>query len=252
MMTTYYLLVKAINKHQTAISEYKDKLFCKYFDVDYNMIKNEPITIKHILSIVVYADLSAFCTEFRTTYRQLKEDINETNVIKRHTELYWYAKTLYESVQFYGNSLKSTLSTVYHGLSIKMCFEEFKTYFNSPISTTTSRKAARLFTKNNNGIVLSLKCGIKESNDISKIPKYLSVSWISDFPGEEEQLFYGSHVVLTIFNIMECKNKKFIQHDKELSVLNKFQDIIQNEYVQWNENNEDIKHLVSLIKKQRS
>eukprot|EP01084_Bolivina_argentea_P016789 31367_1 len=66
-------LVKAIRQHKVAIHEHKHVLFCKYYDKKYNIVRNEPIGIGHILAIVIYTDLSAFCTKFRGTYRKQKK-----------------------------------------------------------------------------------------------------------------------------------------------------------------------------------
>ena len=35
------------------------------------MIRNDPIGLQHILSLIIYTDLSSFCTKYRQTYRKL-------------------------------------------------------------------------------------------------------------------------------------------------------------------------------------
>eukprot|EP01084_Bolivina_argentea_P243402 408047_1 len=127
---------------------------------------------------------------------------------------------------------------VYHGLNRKMNFEEFQSYFNQPISTTSSIEAAQMFSRGT-GIILTLKSAAKHLRDARKIPKYLSVSFLSDFPGEEERLFYGAYVIFQISNIIEAET--LTDHSKELSALIDFQKLIQNEAIEWNSSiNSDI------------
>eukprot|EP01084_Bolivina_argentea_P112707 200989_1 len=76
-----------------------------------------------------------------------------------------------------------------------------------------------------------------------KKPKYLSVSWLSCFPNEDEKLFYGSYVMLQISNITEATNLR--HHAKELEMLNKFQKIIQNQIVGWNKDKDQ--HMVHAL-----
>eukprot|EP01084_Bolivina_argentea_P293825 505442_1 len=128
------LLVKAIKNHLIAkTAEYP--LICKYFDIKYNIIRNQPIGIKHILAVVVYTDMSQFCTEFRKTYRKIKAEETVQQVAARHVELYYCARNLYESIEFFGEYMDENLK-VYHGLKNKMMFREFRACFNQPISTT--------------------------------------------------------------------------------------------------------------------
>ena len=65
----------------------------------------------------------------------------------------------------------------------------------------------------------------------SAAPRYLSVSWLSDFTGEEEHLFYGQNVSFQIVNIIESATCK--EHKKALALFRKFQRLIQNEQVEW-------------------
>ena len=68
---------------------------------------------------------------------------------------------------------------LFHGLNKKMLFPKFTAYFNQPISTTPSMKVAQEFA-DQSGIILSLKAGPENGIDP---PKYLSVNWLSQYPG---------------------------------------------------------------------
>merc|ERR1719491_2784672 len=122
-----------------------------------------------------------------------------------------------------------TLS-VFHGLSMKFLFERFTAYFNHPISTTSSYIIAHQFSKGI-GVILRLMAAANVLGDIKRIPKYMSVSWMSSFPGEEELLFYGRNVIFALADIAEAENHT--KHSKELAIFNLFQNIVLNEKVQW-------------------
>eukprot|EP01084_Bolivina_argentea_P064295 117284_1 len=221
------MLVKAINQQQIAQTA-EDPLICKYFDKKYNILRNEHIGIRHVLSLVIYTDLSAFCTIFRKTYRSINADETVQEIAKRHIEFYYYARNLWEAIEFFGEYMDENLN-VYHGLKTKMLFRKFRTHFNQPISTTTSLKAANEFS-NSGGVILSLKSGAKYYNKLKQKPKFLSVSWLSDYPGEKELLFYGA--AFEINNIIEVK-RNMTKHTTELKIFNTFQKLIENQTIDW-------------------
>eukprot|EP01084_Bolivina_argentea_P265255 449540_1 len=140
--------------------------------------------------------------------------------------------------------------TLYHGLGIILYFAKFTTQFYQPISTTTSLHAARNFT-DGVGIILELKSGVKQVRNSAQAPKFLSVSWVSSFPYENEKLFYGSQVIFEISNIIEAENVK-IKHRQELAMFNRFQQSIQNESVNWHNNDKMVEALAILIRTQQN
>eukprot|EP01084_Bolivina_argentea_P008991 16828_1 len=218
------LLTNAIKKHKIAM-EHHEELQCTYFDSEYNILRNEFIGMRHIFSIITYSDIGKFCTAFRSTFRMTNGETDIQQVEKRHIELYHYSRSLFEAVEFFGEEMSSELH-VYHGLNRVMYFQKFAAYFNQPISTTTNLTAAHNFTQGC-GIILTLK----SAQGLTKIPKYLSIAWISCFPHEEELLFYGASVSFQIINIHESEGLK--THAKELKLLNQFQRMISNEEVKW-------------------
>eukprot|EP01083_Nonionella_stella_P120906 362797_1 len=243
-----HLLVKAIKLHQVALSKlYREHFIAKYYDRQYNIARNESIGLRHILAIVTYTDMSDFCTAYRSTYRMIEKETETHHVTARHRQLYFYSRTLFEAIQFFGQSMEPSLK-VYHGLNKVLHFESFAAFFNQPISTTTDINTAFQFA-NGKGIILTLKSGAKYANDPSRIPKYLAVSWLSCFPNENEKLFYGAHVHFKIHNIIEAHNS--MGHSKELALLNKFQNTVRNKPVNWTKTKKQrIEALVALIKKQ--
>eukprot|EP01084_Bolivina_argentea_P253462 425744_1 len=242
------LLIKAINMHQIAlIGDYKHELICKYYDYEYNIIRNDPIGIKHILSIIIYTDMSHFCSAYRKTYRRIEDETTDEQVTNRHIQLYNYARCLLEAVEFFGEEMDAEMK-VFHGLDKVMNFHKFTAYFNQPISTSKSFRTAQMFSKGI-GIILGLQSGSELVNNTCKIPKYLSVSFLSSFPNEDEKLFYGSSLRFKIYNIIEAETNK--GHLKEMLMLNNFQKMLNNQTVEWNkQSHKMIDRLVMLMQQQ--
>eukprot|EP01084_Bolivina_argentea_P272522 464026_1 len=125
---------------------------------------------------------------------------------------------------------------VYHGLNRVLYFERFTAFFNQPISTASTFAAAAGFCQGV-GIILTLKSGTEYGTLTSKVPKYLEVAWLSDFPDEDERLFYGGNVHFQIHDIHNINNETntYQSHKEQLLILNKFQKIIGNRSVQLKE-----------------
>eukprot|EP01084_Bolivina_argentea_P185180 319353_1 len=70
----------------------------------YGIDKDNPITLNHLLSIILYCDFSLLCTSFSSTFRKLfpSETLNSA---KKRNQKYWYlSKYLRETVQYFGMS----------------------------------------------------------------------------------------------------------------------------------------------------
>eukprot|EP01083_Nonionella_stella_P167178 561167_1 len=239
-----HLLIKSLKMRSVAHNEYD--LQCTHYDAEYNIIRNKPIGVRHLLAIVIYTDCSAFCTVFRSTFRMVHANESEESVTKRHCQLYFYSRFIYEALEYFGNEMPKRLG-VYHGLNCVMFFNRFTAWFNQPISTTNSLAAAYQFA-DSTGIILKFK-RVQGSNS-SMIPKYLNVSWLSAYPNEDEKLFYGKHVVFEIYDIIEAATCE--THRKDLKLLNLFQKLVKNKHISWDQNNHDmIPNMVQLIHKQR-
>ena len=235
-------LFKAVAWHK-CLAKNQDYI-CKYYDKEFNIIRNEKIGIRHIFALLVYTDYSDFCKAFRETYRIMNKNETNVEVAERHRQLYHYSRALFEAIEFYGQYMKIGDKALYHGLNQVMYFPKFNAWFNQPISTTPSMTKAKEF--GDGGIILKLKPGTSAESDP---PKYFDVSCLSQFPHEEEKLFYGSHVNFEIDDIIEAAVNK--SHAKEMQMLNKFQRTLQNERIKW-QNNREMDAMAALIRKQQN
>eukprot|EP01083_Nonionella_stella_P205315 747771_1 len=239
------VVVQAIRCHKIAMDHYQNELICKHYHSQYNLIRNEIIGIRHIFSVMVYTNFSQFCTAFRTTYR-ITNDESIESVTNQHQQLYYFAKSLYEAIEFFGSYLDPNVP-VYHGLNHKMCFAKFTAFFNQPISCTTDPTIAQQFSEGS-GIILTLKAATDYLDDPTKTVKYLSVAWLSDYPNEDEKLCYGKYVVFRICNIHSTEANKLQGHSVGLTVLNKLQETIENKDVHWKDTDKYTQLLVRMIK----
>ena len=91
------LLIKSIEYYQSAKNKYK----AKYFDPNYNILRNENISLRHVFAIIAYTDNSKLCTAFRTTYRTIEKETKDSQVTERHKQYYHWARALLLSTYIY-------------------------------------------------------------------------------------------------------------------------------------------------------
>eukprot|EP01084_Bolivina_argentea_P291162 500388_1 len=93
---------------------------------------------------------------------------------------------------------------LYVGINKPFVFDKFTSIFHRLLSTSTSRPALQQFSQGR-GVILTLKSGTSQRLHYAKPPKYLAVSWLSDFPNESQYILYGSHNLLEITDIIEAE-----------------------------------------------
>eukprot|EP01084_Bolivina_argentea_P044722 82285_1 len=203
----------------------------KQYNRSYGISRGQPMSTHQILAICLYTDISKLCTDYRSTFRRVDGDKNEESTRIRHCKYYFFSRFIYEAIEFFG-SVMNDKDTVYHGLNQPFLFDEFLTHFNAPTSTTVDKISAQNFASDG-GIILELKNGNTDidvnpiiSQYESNQPRYLDVSWISDFGHERELLFFGK---LIIFKIQDIIHKEIQKNT--LKQLNLLQEIIENKQV---------------------
>ena len=107
-----------------------------------------------------------------------------------------------------------------------------------PVSTTTLYNIAHQF-GGAAGIILRLMAAANVLGDIA-------VSWMSAFPNEEELLFYGNTVNFAIADIAETD--EHASRPTELSMLNLFEQTVQNEGAAWTVDEEAIDERVRVMR----
>ena len=138
------ILKKAIETVRVKLGTESSAMTAKEYSVKHGILRNEPITMRHVFSLLSYTDLTNFCREFRNTFRTKSEKEDMAKVSERHEEFYHFGRALFEIADHFGETMGPKVR-VYHGLSIKMCFGSFSEYFNAPTSTTTSKSVGTYF-----------------------------------------------------------------------------------------------------------
>eukprot|EP01084_Bolivina_argentea_P291161 500385_1 len=112
---------------------------------------------------------------------------------------------------------------LYVGINKPFVFDKFTTIFHRVLVAHPWLRKAQEFSQGI-GVILTVKSGTS---------KYLAVSWLSDFPHDNTHILYGSHTLLEITNIHEAETMK--SHKVELEMFNKFQRMLENTIVAWDE-----------------
>eukprot|EP01084_Bolivina_argentea_P276003 470822_1 len=190
-INTFY---KFINKAYIHTQTYKAKKMKAADMGSENMAYEVPvslnISISHILVLLMYCNLDELqkaykgkgCIEMR--YR---EDLR--HIMKRNMQIgHWY-QFLYEVIAFYG--CQCTPEDVFYiGMNMRVVFATFTPTFTCPMRTTVEITVAhhQCNTSGNNGMGVIIQLipypGCRDM--------YYDTEWISNYPREEERLFFSA------------------------------------------------------------
>eukprot|EP01084_Bolivina_argentea_P291704 501361_1 len=107
-----------------------------------------------------------------------------------------------------------------------------------PLSTTSSFEVATNFAgADNKGLIIQFSV---DGNTLTKCSKYFSVSWLSDYANEAEQLFIQNYSVLKLYNIIG------VQHGYEYNVVLAALKSI-NQIVSCDDNDDDVDVITDLM-----
>eukprot|EP01084_Bolivina_argentea_P291163 500389_1 len=99
--------------------------------------------------------------------------------------MYHFMRALYEAVEFFGTEMPSSL-VLYVGINKPFVFDKFATIFHRVVVGYSKPVQAQMFSEGT-GVILTLKSGTS---------KHLAVSWLYDFPCDNEHILYGSRTLL--------------------------------------------------------
>eukprot|EP01084_Bolivina_argentea_P063831 116445_1 len=184
------------------------------------------MTIEFILSMMIYCNFDSLQTEFSKTYRMYDG--------KMHCNFYFLGKNLKISVSTFGTYFfhNGDITKLYHGIGEKLAFPTYgigekhgltmdvdrDVCIYSPLSTTTALEVALNFTNFNEGLIVEFGPTLKTS------PKFLEMSWLSDFAYEHEYLFIQSTDPIHINNITDVKHN--IEYNIMLQSLRNIEKIV--------------------------
>ena len=151
-------------------------------DGDYDIARESPVSLPHLLSLLFHCNFTRLCTLFSCAFRKLRANETDHQLRERNAEFREFARLLVEMVHAFGAELAdSNITVFFHGISMVMQFPSAVASFCSPTSTTVAFTVAINFAKD--GMVLELE------NNKSIAMKFFDCSILSDFSNEDERLF---------------------------------------------------------------
>eukprot|EP01083_Nonionella_stella_P054738 144484_1 len=170
---------------------------------------NEVVLHRHLVSLCLYTDYSDLSTHFSRTFTRNNMFESLTSVNARNSRYWWLSRSLYELVQFYGQSCEGQYNENTAEFEDKLCgpffwglyrlitFPEVSIRLYGPVSTSKQIEVAMKFS-GKQGILVQLHT---TGDYYCKQVRGFDASWFSRFAGEDETLFFGSDFRLRIESI---------------------------------------------------
>eukprot|EP01084_Bolivina_argentea_P103882 186047_1 len=184
----------------------------------YEMKEEQSMNKDHLVAMMIYCNNDLLQQRFTETFRKI--DKNETNqeIKQRHRNFYFLGRLLRESVECFGTKKRFGMDdpiSVYQGVNKQFVYSSMYAYIKGPMSTTRNYVVAVNFCANQ-GIVVEIDVSDKnwflcKKDEQTRKPEtyfhvnYLDMSWISDYPNEQEIFFIGGLGQVTFNAIIEAK-----------------------------------------------
>eukprot|EP01084_Bolivina_argentea_P150390 262644_1 len=175
----------------------------------YNIAVNSIVSLRHLLSLLLYTNNTEFQRKMKQTMRKLDENKSLQNVMDKNSNFAHFCGFLYEVTSFFSELTED--DTFYHGINCQLLFDKFHCNFSMPVSTTINKEIARNFCSIK-GILLTMH-SMNSSNSIYTLP----LEWISAYPQEQERLFFESTLAIANLYIINLSfqsnknNKKYVK-----------------------------------------
>ncbi len=151
------------------------------------LLRYNKIGMKHLVALKLYTDFDLLQREFKKSFRS---PYNKTK--ERSQSFYHFREALQETFLKFSMipELFDQQSKLFTGVNSLMCLDKYDGKYYGPCSTTTDLHVARGFA-GKYGMMLIIKPEI----DLELTPyKILNVSWISDYPDENEYLLLNHKI----------------------------------------------------------
>ena len=204
--------IKALSDDETQIND----------RMGYNIPAGTPLSMNHILSVLLYTDWTALSTAFSKTFRKIRLYETIKSVKRRNREYAIWSRTLRETVQYYGNTgwrynrgisdeenMKHNREKgpFYCGMLSVMTMPQFNIRLCAPTSTSKQVAVATKFA-GNEGMIIQLN---NNGNQFGYALRCWDCSWLSNYAGEDERLWMGGDKTIKIEGIRNIKTKENYQ-----------------------------------------
>jgi len=144
------------------------------------------MTYSHMSSLILYTDLSSYCSNFSSTFRKSTRTETMESVKRRNSKYWWQSKFIREAVRFYGYDThypyiqNKERGPFYSGIDVILCVYSFSMRLRGPTSTSKHIEVAINFSKRT-GIIIALNnTGYYQSH----LLPFIDCSWFSRYPDE--------------------------------------------------------------------
>eukprot|EP01084_Bolivina_argentea_P103104 184702_1 len=114
-----------------------------------------PVSIQHLMSLIIYCDFTDLCTEFSATFRPNRNNEPIESIKKRNAAFWWMSKFLREIVQLFGDNRYDEKGPFYTGMSFVMYIYQFNIRLCGPNSASKFDNIAIRFA-GRNGMLIQL------------------------------------------------------------------------------------------------
>ena len=213
---TNYLKTKEAH---TTRAKYTDVLDENMF-LHYDIKVGDPVTLKHLLALILYTDFTKLSTAFSCSFRALKAFESLHNIKKRNATFYWMSRYLRELVEIFGKCslgdydenddfVNEMNGPFYTGLDVKLFISQFAMRLNSPTSTSKQLEVAMKF-GGTNGTILTFDN--PKYNDQYQYLRCWDCSWLSHYKEENEVLFFGGFYRIKLICLRLLSTKQNFQN----------------------------------------
>merc|ERR1712228_112101 len=193
MVQYQQIMNKAKNYLKSAIVKKQKPYKQGYSKLHYGISENALLSLWNLISLILYSDYTAHCSEFSASFRALSpfEPLEVTK--ERNREFWWMSKTLRETVELFGQCRSEYADNggvkgpFYCGVNKVMVLPQFNLRLCAPTSTTMHIEVAHKFATRN-GTVIQLNNNSGGQFDFLRL---FNISWLSRFKDEDERLFIG-------------------------------------------------------------
>ena len=184
-----------------------------HFDIK----RGDPLKPHHLHAAVTYTDNGEICKLLSESFRKMRATETIEDVKGRNSAFYWCSRYLREFTTYFGSNGLEQMSygtsngyetgPFFCGMSLVLSLPQFTMGLQGPTSTSKDRAVAWRFA-GSGGMVIMLN----NKKGFSVYEPFFDVSYISQYPEEDERLFCGSmfrlevQTVITIGDSMNwCK-----------------------------------------------
>eukprot|EP01084_Bolivina_argentea_P223310 377862_1 len=178
-------------------------------DYKFGVKKFSPISISHILAIVIHTEETNYSRAFTRSCLSLKNADSEIVIQNHVSNFYWFGYYLYVCIEFYGEQMSNEEENSQHlqGYTVPFKFDLFNPPINYPRATTESLDVAQHYA-GDKGIILQF---IPKYTGQLNAVKFIDLFSMSNEYDDEKRVFFGRACAMQISNIY-LQNKTPLKH----------------------------------------